>query len=213
MTVKHPAKFTNSILEYLERLFINQHGNVLDIFAGTGGIHKLCRPDLQTWGIEIEPEWARMSPRTVVGNALSLPFKDGSFNAICSSPVYGNRYSDHHNAKDGSTRRSYKHDLGRDLHPLSSGSLHFGPAYKRFHMLALWEAARVLKPKGWIILNVSNFIRKSEEVDVVGFFEELLSNDPFQFVFKDTVETPRMRYGANSTARVKGEAILAAVKK
>lgn len=80
-------------------------------------------------------------------------------------------------------------------------------------MLALWEAARVLRPRGWIIVNVSNFIRNFEEVDVVGFYEELLSNDPFQFVFKDTVPTPRMRYGANSKARVHGEVILAAVKK
>jgi SAM-dependent methyltransferase len=210
---KHPAKFSESIIDYLDRLFRNQRGNVLDPFAGTGRIHHLCRPDLYTWGVEIEPEWARMHPRTLIGNALNLPFKNESFNAICTSPAYGNRFADHHNAKDGSTRRSYKHDLGRDLHPFSAGKLHFGPQYKRFHMLAFWECARVLKPKGWVIINVSNFIRKGEEVDVVGFYEELLSNDPFHFSFRDNVGTPRLRYGANSDARVKHEVILAGWKK
>jgi len=45
-----------------------------------------------------------------VGNALSLPFEDDSFDAVCTSPTYGNRLAENHDAYDPQARRSYKHD-------------------------------------------------------------------------------------------------------
>lgn len=90
-TVAHPAKFTDVILATIADQLYGVTGRVLDPFAGTGRIHRLARPDLETVGVEIEPEWAAQHPNTVVGDALHLPFPDESFDAICTSPTYGNR--------------------------------------------------------------------------------------------------------------------------
>lgn len=96
-TVPHPAKFSPEILEVLDR-WIEPGWRVLDPFAGTGLIHTLDQAE--TWGAEIEPEWATMHPRTIVGDALKLPFADASFDAIATSPTYGNRMADSHNAQE-----------------------------------------------------------------------------------------------------------------
>ncbi len=95
--IGHPAVYSKAVLECFERE-IPLRTRVLDPFAGTGKIHDLTRRE--TFGIELEPEWAQMRPGTIVGNALQLPFADESFDVIATSPVYGNRMSDHHDAKD-----------------------------------------------------------------------------------------------------------------
>jgi hypothetical protein len=66
--MRHPARFTSTILDTLARL-IPPGSRVLDPFAGTGRIHEL---PCETWGVELEPEWANMHPRTIVGNARHL---------------------------------------------------------------------------------------------------------------------------------------------
>lgn len=120
--VTHPAKFSSSILTVLAGL-VQPEWRILDPFAGTGRVHSLGS---NTWGVEIEPEWASMHPRTIVGDALHLPFAAKSFDAVITSPTYANRLADHHEAKDGSVRHSYRHDLGRPLHPSNSGQLQWG---------------------------------------------------------------------------------------
>jgi tRNA G10 N-methylase Trm11 len=106
---------------------------VVDPFAGTGRIHELSHvPGVRTVGVEIEPEWARLSSGTVVADALALPVADSSVHAICTSPTYGNRHADHHEACDPSLRRTYRHDLGRELHPNNSGRLQWGPDYREW---------------------------------------------------------------------------------
>ena len=102
--------------------------------------------DLETVGVELEPEWADLHPDTFVGNALALKFDDADFDAVVTSPTYGNRLADHHNAKDGSVRRSYTHDLGRQLQEDNSGAMHWGPKYRDFHRKAWIEAKRVIRP-------------------------------------------------------------------
>ena len=111
-------------------------------------------------GVELEPEWVAMHSRTIVGDALDLPFHDDTFDVVATSPCYGNRLADHHNAQDGGRRHSYTHDLGRILHSHNAGTLHWGDAYRIFHVAAWAEAVRVLVPSGLFVLNISDHLRK-----------------------------------------------------
>ena len=206
VSIRHPAKFSEPIVEVLRDLV--PKGRVLDPFAGTGRIHWLASDATQTVGVEIEPEWATLDPRTIVGDALHLPFEDRSFDGIITSPVYGNRMSDHHDAKDDSRRNTYKHTLGRDLHPNNSGQLHWGPKYRDFHLTAWGEAVRVLKPGGKFVLNISDFIKKGEVVPVSEWHVETLVNVlGLEHEMAYQVETRRQRQGANGHLRVPHEVV------
>ncbi len=139
----------------------------------TGRILQLRQwwPHLDIIGIEIEPEWAALSSGIRVGNALALDLPTASVDAVVTSPAYGNRMADHHNARDGSPRHTYRHALGRPLHPQNAGALQWGPgkagdAYRAFHARAWREARRVLRPGGLLILNLKNHIRVGCEQDV-----------------------------------------------
>jgi len=70
----HPARYSPEVLEVLSAEIGPVTGPVLDPFAGTGRIHQIGRDD--TIGIEIEPEWANLHPRTFHGDATELPFLD-----------------------------------------------------------------------------------------------------------------------------------------
>lgn len=83
----HPAKYNDKILSAIEDL-LPEGSSVIDVMAGTGRIFELERlvPGVKVTAIELEPEWAALHPRTQVGNALSLPFPDGSFDFVVTSP-------------------------------------------------------------------------------------------------------------------------------
>lgn len=202
----HPAKFGEDILAAIAP---HVSGRVLDPFAGTGRIHRLAsKPGVTlTVGVEIEPEWAAAHPRTIVGNALALPFRSSTFDVIATSPCYGNRLADHHNAQDGSRRHSYTHDLGRTLHPDSAGAIAFGQRYRLFHLSAWAEAKRVLRPGGLMVVNVSDFIRDHQRVAVVTFHRLALVR--LGMTLLDEVEVPKvgLRHGANRE-RVETESVL-----
>lgn len=115
---RHPAKFSAGILFELgemlaqyqeERGALEDEDNpgqlrVLDPFAGVGYVHQLRSvPGVETIGVELEPEWAAAHPDTIVGDSTQLEslFIDPvPVGAIVSSPCYGNRMADHHEAKD-----------------------------------------------------------------------------------------------------------------
>lgn len=179
---KHCAKFSEPILEVLAREITREErrrrsaGQVLplllvDPFAGVGRCHQLEVPGrVNTLGVEIEPEWAACNRRTICANALAwmaeptyrLPnFPDwpGGADIVATSPCYGNRFADHHEAKDGSERRSYRHDLGRMPTDGSAAVLHWGPAYWRFHAIAYKRIYDLLWPGGLFLLNVSDIVR------------------------------------------------------
>lgn len=211
---KHPARYSKSVMTQFRDTLLNivaDEGpiHILDPFAGTGRIHELAVSSLiHTTGVELEPEWAAMHPWTRQGNALELTTMfPGHFHAVVTSPTYGNRLADHHNAQDGSVRRSYTHDLGRPLHPDNSGQMAFGKEYQDFHRKVWDQVYTVLRPNGWFILNVSDFIRGGEVVPVVKWHLDALHNR-FKVVEDLAIDTPRLKFGQNASARVSHERII-----
>lgn len=206
--IKHPAKFSDPVLERIEDL-LDLHGwpqKIIDPFAGTGKVHRLSQGrDVETVGVEIEPEWAALHPRTIIGDALHLDFPDDTFDGMVTSPCYGNRLADHHNAQDGSVRRSYTHDIGRQLHPNNAGTLQWGDSYRDFHSHAWAESLRVLQPGALIVVNISNHIRGGVEQTVTEWHLNWFISHECMIVDLDKVNTSRMRYGANREARARYE--------
>lgn len=103
----HPAKFPQYILARIalyvraESRRLGRPVRVLDPFAGVGRIHNLPKRYAETVGVELEAEWAACRSRTIVGNATKLPRKwTETFDVVATSPCYGNRLADHHDAKD-----------------------------------------------------------------------------------------------------------------
>ncbi len=185
--------------------YLQDYPRVLDPFAGVGLVHLLPN---ETVGVEIEPEWAEMHADTVVGDALRLPFAQHSFDAVFTSPTYGNRLADHHNAQDGSTRRSYTHDLGRVLHENNTGTLYWGDAYRHLHELAWAEVLRVVTPGGRFVVNLKNHIRGGVEMPVVEWHLSSLLKLGWTLAHIVPVEAKGMRYGQNHAARLDHEFLL-----
>lgn len=237
--VKHPAKFSASILTELDQLFdkYGRSGPTLDPFAGVGRVHSLnvgC-----TVGVELEPEWATQHPRTLTGNALHLPFRPRSFRRLVTSVTYANRMADCHDAQErckpcGGTgidetrwhgtgsnicqkcrgegrryyqRNTYKHTLGRPLHPDNSGAMQWGNAYRDFHTAAYREAIESLDFGAHFFLNISDHIRDHKVVPVSAWHRDTLTG--LGLTHLETVEVPtrRNRQGANYKARVEHEDI------
>lgn len=112
----HPAKWSTPVLEAMadvveaEQVRVGERLRVLDPFAGIGrGRLQLA---LAPWvahvvGVELQPEWCTNG--TELGNACHLPGCTchpgpddwtGRFHCVCTSPCYGNRCADHHQAAD-----------------------------------------------------------------------------------------------------------------
>ncbi len=193
---------------FAERLIGRQR--VLDPMAGT------CKlTEIRSFGYEgeiycneIEPEWAQLGEGKAIiseDDAANLHFADDFFDAICTSPTYGNRMADHHNAMDGSKRNTYRHVLGRPLTEANTGQMQWGDSYKENH-IAIWlECRRVLKPEGIFILNISDHIRKGIVIPVSDWHKETVIGMGFELVEELKIATRRLRYGANHTKRIDHE--------
>jgi len=171
--------------------------------------------DLHRWlssaqieAVEIEPEWAALNPRTTLGNALALPWPDDYFDSVCTSPTYSNRMADHHEAKDSSRRNTYRHALGRPLHPDNSGAMQWGPQYREFHAKAWTEARRVLQLGGVFVLNIKDHVRKGQRQHVTQWHIEALMDLGFAIVEHVAVDCPGNRQGANGDARIDYESVI-----
>jgi tRNA G10 N-methylase Trm11 len=226
MTKRHPAKYTKGFAERFAEILV-RHGarNVIDPFAGVGGLVEVrdFGYDGVIWLNELEREWAMQTPNddpywsevyVCVGDAESMYFDDNEFDAAVTSVTYGNRMADHHDAKDGSRRNTYKHALERDLTPGNTGAMHFGTTRKtRFdyctkHKRCYVELRRVLADGRIFVLNVSDHIRKGRRMRVALWHRLCLQSLGFEVIEEQRVATPRNRQGANGDKRVEYESII-----
>lgn len=204
--MKHPAKYSDVLLPVFKEMLTGCNA-ILDPFAGTGKL-RLVFPDCTL--LEIEPEWAAISG-AIVGDATDMPFADCSFDAICTSPTYGNRMADSftdHQPEKQYKRNTYTHQLGRKLSENNSGAMQWGEKYKELHRKAWSECSRVLKPMGLFCLNISNHIRNGKEVFVTEWHIETLRNIGFTVLEHRKIETRRNRMGQNGSARVQHESVV-----
>lgn len=208
----HPATFSEPILDQIvDHLAetVEPGVVVLDPFAGTGRVHRLVglAGVERTIGVELEPEWAALHPDTIEGNALELAemFGAGTVAAIVTSPTYGNRMADHHDAHDESVRLTYKHTLGRELHDDNSGAMQWGPDYRTFHERVWRGAVAVLEPGGTLTLNVKNHVRAGAVQRVAEWHIDTLYGLGLHLVALDVVPTRGLMAGANAGERTAAE--------
>ncbi len=212
--------------------------SVLDPFAGVGGVHELASAGYDTTGLELEADWAATHPRTICGNATAMPFDAGSFDIITTSPCYGNRMADTYDGSrdrcttckgDGevlvdseivecpgcggsglvrSKRYTYRIALGHDLTDGSAAGLQWGHDYRELHRAVWREANRVLKPRGLLMLNISDHIRNGDPQGVDIWHASVLGELGFRLLEQRPIRTQRSKNGANRDARALCEWLL-----
>ena len=205
--IKHPAKYSDCLLPIFDNYLPDNSHKILDPFAGTGKLRKVRSNCIL---LEIEPEWVNESG-AIIGDATMMPFNSGYFDAICTSPTYGNRMADSFEDKQLQKkykRYTYKHSLGRTLTANNSGSMQWGAKYRELHMKAWLECYRVLKVGGVFILNISDHIRKGAVVPVTQWHVDEIIKIGFMQIEHIKVETKRQRHGQNRGLRVDHESVV-----
>jgi hypothetical protein len=206
--VSHPAVWSDPVLQRIRPIIAGRH-SILDPFAGTGKLATILEPHQEFLGFEIEKEWADQCVYVKYADAfLHMPRYKHRFDAIVTSPVYGNRMSDHHEARDGSHRRTYRHYLGRPLDIGNSGRLQWGSKYRVFHVAAWRVAWGCLSPGGIFVLNCKNHLRNGKEQYVTEWHASVLQSQPLSLMQAwHTIPVSGFRFGSNRK-RIPYESIL-----
>jgi tRNA G10 N-methylase Trm11 len=211
---KHPAVMGPHILEVCKRYLPAEGSRVLDPFAGVGTTAKLL-PTYEVVGVEIEREWAEQNESTICGDSLLVVPTLGSFDAILTSPTYGNRMADDFNAKEGSSRITYRHKLGRNLSANTTSNLHFGRKNQKYENLHrdIWKVCvDALREGGVFILNCKDFIANGEVKSVTSWHKSVLEDYGLSCVGEEKVFSKGMRFGANRDRRLNFEWVVAFTK-
>lgn len=217
--IKHPCTYSDAIIEKLSEI-IPKEGIILDPFAGTGKIGILKEKGFRGKIIcnEIEPDYHQLCKYPIdewhIGDAAKMNWAaENQIDQIITSPTYGNRMADAWVPKDQSKRISYTFWMGHPLNDQNTGRMQWGQAYQQKHRDCYWEFYRVLKSGGNLFVNLSNHIRKGQEIDVVGWHLNLLTTEfGFNYCGKIKIETPRMRFGKNHEKRIDHEVLLLLTK-
>ncbi len=219
----HPAKFTGEqlfhILQHLPETKRSERTgttSVFDPFAGVGTVNALhlgSPNKLTVTGMEIEPEWADQSPVVETGDSLTyMALTRKRYDAVVTSPAYGNRMADSYDGRDGSDRNTYRIALGRPLDGDNGAQYHFTSGkmdgYKDFHREAIDGMVRVTRKGGRVIVVVKNFIKGGEVMDVVGWWRDELRDAGLTEIAWIPIEAGGLGYGANRDERVKYEYVL-----
>lgn len=224
---QHPCPFPKAVLDIFDRL-LPASGSVLDPYAGTGKLHELATPTRTTVGVELEPEWARWHADTIIGDSADLDFVDGLFDAVATSPDFGNRMADPYAGErcktcDGrgtvtddavnwhscddcagtgrqlrSRRHTYRLSLGR---PMSEGSTvsQWGPKYRDLHRPHIVEFMRVLKPGGMVLLDIKNHRRAWEEQLVAEWWRAEIVRQGGLYIAEHPVDTDGLQHSGPDT--------------
>lgn len=242
-TAPHPATFSPTILTVLVDELLAEHyrfwlrqeptgpRRLLDPFAGIGTIHEIEERTAGLWkttGVELEPEWACAHPQTITGDSTEKHFEDGTFDAIVTSPTYGNRMADKYDGKgrcrkcrgdddncsrcegtgvDQSKRRTYRIFLGRMPSENSTTVLQWGKEYRDIHTMVWARCVDALVDGGIFLLNSKDHQRKDERQHVTDWHVETLEGFGLTVEQRIPVETPHYGFGQNAEHRFAEEVI------
>lgn len=209
---KHPAPFTDSIIEALADIIpanVPAGHIVHDPFGGEGvRLGALCDRIGYTFsGTDLE-EWKGGDPRIVLGDATDSATYPIAPHAVVTSPTYCNGVNDHFEAKDFSRRLTYRSRAGHALHPNNTGR--WSGRRSKKGEVEYWRITYA-SVKNWpdiVIVNVKDSIRRVVEIYPLTDLWEALLKDHGYTVKRADVPCPGWRFGANGQARVDTEAIL-----
>lgn len=210
--MKHPAKYSNEFIPVFAEL-LDGCESVLDPMAGTGKLALIKQRDFSglvycndilDWGDCKESGVDVWTFR----DAVRLPYSDCFFDAICTSPTYGNRMADHFDASNSKGRITYRHCYGQPLSEDNTGRMQWGSKYRGKHKEIYRECLRVLRPGGIFILNISDHVRRGARQTVTAWTVGVLIEYGLTVVEKRNFETKRMRFGENADVRVDCEHVI-----
>lgn len=183
---------------------------VLDPFAGIGTTSKSL-PFHHVVGIELEREWADQCSTTICGDSAEIIPTLGMFDAILTSPAYGNRMADDFVATSTTGRSTYRHKLGRPLSDGTTANLYFGRKNRKYEELheKIWTlCVNALNKDGVFILNCKDFINNNVRHNVTDWHVNYLIGLGLTLIASEKVPSPGMRYGANHSSRIDYENVV-----
>jgi tRNA G10 N-methylase Trm11 len=172
----HPAKMHPALARALVEDYSAPDALVLDPFAGCGTtLHAARACGRKGYGVEIEAGFAGAAAKhgcMVQGDALALPFASSTFDAVVTSPPYGEaigRAGDRAPEKTAANKRKYEEArFGKALtphatygtHPKNIGTLPLIRAtdecFTQVMPKAISEMVRVVKPGGYVVVVVKD---------------------------------------------------------